>query len=73
MMAFVLHYCILFCNDWLLSLWCLFFTLEDRKGVEGGQEGLRGMEGGEATIRMHFVRKDSIFNKRKKKQRKLLI
>lgn len=33
--------------------------------MEGGEE-LEGVEGREAIIRMHCVRKDSIFNKKKK-------
>jgi hypothetical protein len=33
----------------------------------GGGEGLRRVEGGETVIRIHYKRKRSIFNKRRKK------
>lgn len=42
--------------------------MRDRKGVglgqRGGGEGLGGVEGGETTIRIYCVIKDSIFNNR---------
>lgn len=42
-----------------------------RKGVDpegrGGGEELGGEEGGKTIIRIYCMRKDSIFNKRKKK------
>jgi hypothetical protein len=40
------------------------------KGRWDGREDLRGVEGGETIIRIYCVRKESIFSKRKKKERK---
>ena len=49
------------------------FLMRDRKGVDldgrrGGEE-LGGVEGGETIIRIYYVRKKSIFNKRKIEKR----
>lgn len=46
-------------------------VMRDRIGVDpymrGNGEELRGVEGGEKVIRIYYMRKGSIFNKRKEK------
>lgn len=60
--CFILLYFVL-----LLSLKSLVFTNERQKGSgsRGGWEELGGIERGETIIRIYYVVKESIFNKRK--------
>lgn len=62
---------ILFCSALLSSFRSLLFSKERQNGSGSGWEG-RGEEGGRAegvktVIRVYYVRKDSIFNNRKKR------
>ena len=70
MIVFVLSSYILFCYTALLSLRILFFSNERQKGSEPRLEGkwkeLGGREGEETIAGMYHVRKESLFNKRKK-------
>lgn len=54
---------------WLLSLSSLFFCNETQKGVDlEGKEGweeLGRIEGGETINRIYYIRKESVFKKRK--------
>lgn len=64
--AFFLLYFILTCFATLLET--CSSLMRDREGVDserrGGREELRGIEGEETEIKIHCIRKDSIFKKR---------
>jgi len=60
-----------FCLMLLLCCYLLAahsFLMNDRNGMvpegRGGEEEARGVEGGTTVIRIHCMRKESIFNKR---------
>jgi hypothetical protein len=64
---------ILFCCILLLSLRNLFFSNErQKKGVYlkgiGDEKELEGVERGQTISRIYCVRKESVFNKREKKE-----
>ena len=63
MTAFVLTHCILFCYVLLLIPKSLFFSNE-REGRSSQKRG--GKEGEEILFRFYYMRKESIFNKRRK-------
>jgi len=63
----------LLCLDVLVKVCC--YLIRDRKGVDLNWEGwdreeLGGIEGGTSTISIYFMRKESIFNTRKKIEEK---
>lgn len=60
-------YYILFCPVWLLYLKSQFFLIENRKEVDSERREGRGKLAGVETIsRIHYMRKEFVFNKMKK-------
>lgn len=69
-MVLVLSHYILFCHIWLSPSRSLFFSNETQKRNGSGREGRGGetgeLKGVETVIKIWCLRKESIFNKRKK-------
>ena len=73
MVVFTLSHHVLFCCVLFLSLRNLFFSNErQKKGVYlkgiGDEKELEGVERGQTISRIYCVRKESVFNKREKKE-----
>jgi hypothetical protein len=63
MIVFASSHYILFFHVWFLSLRSLFFSNEKENG-KGCGEDLAGVGRGETIIRIYYMRKESLYNKK---------